>query len=128
MVVTDQASIAFMQRVINDFERRVAEKASAKAKAGLTLVEPSCVQRFRFIALATLQHQIAARQKLAQLTPVQWGELMDITLLWTWLRPRLEIMFGSKSDEMRQIREMWTLGSGTRLLQCCCVTACDISN
>jgi hypothetical protein len=53
-----------------------------------------------------------------------------MTLLWTWALPKLEIMFGSASSEMQQLREMWTLGPGTLLLGLCharayrCVRVC----
>jgi hypothetical protein len=46
LVVNATASVAFVQRVIQDFERKVNEKASTKAKACLTLCALR-MQRFR---------------------------------------------------------------------------------
>ncbi len=56
------------------------------------------------------------RQKLAQLDNSNLMELLDITLLWTWLKPRLANLLGN----LDKVAQMWSSGTEipSRFLPC----------
>jgi hypothetical protein len=44
-------------------------------------------------------------------------ELLDLSLLWHYVRPRCANHFGTNSKEMSELDRMWTTGSlGTSLM------------
>jgi hypothetical protein len=79
MTVTDESCIEWVRRVIGDFEKKAPRNSTTKAK------------------------------RIAQLDQTGLCDILDVTLVWVWVKPQLVGLVGSNAV-LEKVDKMWTSG------------------
>lgn len=133
LTATEDCTLTWFERVVSGFEAKVPRTASSKLKASAiqSSSQPLVSQlvahqgaRCCSVWMLPMPHachalMVLPSQKMQQLDPDKLTDLMDVCMVWVWLKPHLTGLFGTQ--QMVDVQKMWVNGTGPSTHAACCL-------